>query len=177
MAKTPKQPFERRRRPGSLLFATVFLAACLVLALQIRTETQWNSTAKWSSHPALWPLISLGGMAVFASLNWIAVLVSQRSPGRWREAGAWLRSVEYVVWFMGYVQLAPLVGYLPATIVFAILLAVRAGYRSREAIGAAAAAGFAIVVVFKSFLQVRVPGSRLYEHLPDALRSFMITYF
>ena len=34
-----------------------------------------------------------------------------------------------------------------------------------------------IVLLFKSFLQVKLPGGRIYEVLPDGLRSFMLTYF
>ena len=36
---------------------------------------------------------------------------------------------------------------------------------------------FAIVVIFKAFLQVKIPGGGIYEALPSALRSFMLTYF
>jgi len=32
------------------------------------------------------------------------------------------------------------------------------------------------VVVFKSFLQVKIPGGQLYEFLPDGIRNFMLVY-
>ena len=34
-----------------------------------------------------------------------------------------------------------------------------------------------IVVIFKSFLQVMIPGGAIYEALPGGLRQFMLTYF
>ena len=40
-----------------------------------------------------------------------------------------------------------------------------------------AVGGTLVVVIFKSFLQVKVPGGKLYEYLPGAMRSFMLTYF
>ena len=35
----------------------------------------------------------------------------------------------------------------------------------------------AVVVIFKTLLQVKVPGGAIYELLPTALRSFFLTYF
>ena len=77
---------------------------------------------------------------------------------------------------MAYVVAVPYVGYLPSTIFFAVILTWRMGYRSRKMLVIAALTAVAIVVTFKSFLQVRVPGGLLYEQLPDGIRSFMLTY-
>jgi len=33
------------------------------------------------------------------------------------------------------------------------------------------------VVIFKSLLQVKVPGGAIYEFLPNVMRSFFLTYF
>ncbi len=78
---------------------------------------------------------------------------------------------------MAYVYLTPQVGYLISTIVFMLFLALRAGYRSAKLLIAAGLAGFAIVLMFKTFLSVKIPGGAVYEALPDALRSFMIVNF
>ena len=77
---------------------------------------------------------------------------------------------------MVYVWAVPIIGYLLATLLFAMLLSLRMGYRGVMQIGGAAAVGIAIVVVFKSFLGVKIPGGAIYEYLPDALRNFMIVY-
>ena len=39
---------------------------------------------------------------------------------------------------------------------------------------AAAGVGLFTVVLFKSLLQVKIPGGAVYEFLPGALRNFMI---
>ena len=97
--------------------------------------------------------------------------------GRWVEIGFWLRSIEYALWFMAYVLAVPKTGYLLATLLFAVAITMRAGYRQWRFAGAAALTGLVVVVVFKSLLQVKVPGGQLYEILPTGLRAFMLTYF
>ena len=89
----------------------------------------------------------------------------------------WVRATEYLVWFMAYVAVVPVVGYLPSTVAVTVLLAVRLGYRSATVLVSAAALGAAIVTVFKAGLSVRIPGGAIYEHLPGGLRSFMILNF
>ena len=96
--------------------------------------------------------------------------------GAGTEAIIWARSLEYLVWFMVYVWLVPIVGYLPVTLIFAPLLAFRLGYRSKQMLLLAAAMGFLIVVFFKAGLSVKIPGGMAYEYLPDAIRNFMIVY-
>ncbi|MEZ5799994.1 MAG: tripartite tricarboxylate transporter TctB family protein [Nitratireductor sp.] len=145
--KTLKQLFQRYRRPGNLFFATLFLAGSLFLVSQLSVQTQWRAGTKMSAQPALWPIISLAGMTIFAALNWISSVSSPRIPGRWEEVyGA--RSIEYVLWFMVYVAMVPLLGYLPSSIIFAVTLAVRCGYRDARMLLAAALVAVAIVLLF-----------------------------
>jgi len=37
--------------------------------------------------------------------------------------------------------------------------------------------GLSIVLIFKTFLEVKIPGGAIYEFLPNTLRSFMILNF
>lgn len=97
--------------------------------------------------------------------------------GELKEAAGWLLALEYLAWFMAYVYITPIVGYLSATLVFLLLLTLRIGYRNRRMMIAAVVVALAIVLVFKSFLGVKIPGGAVYEYLPDALRSFMIINF
>ena len=78
---------------------------------------------------------------------------------------------------MVYVWLVPIVGYLPMTLIIAPLLCYRLGYRDRKILWAAAGVGLTIVVVFKAFLDVKIPGALLYEYLPGGIRNFMILNF
>ena len=94
-----------------------------------------------------------------------------------REAKVWASVVEWAGWFLAYVLLVPIIGYLPVTVAFTLLLTWRVGYRDRIMMISAVLFAIAVVLVFKSFLQVKIPGSALYEYLPGALRSFFILNF
>jgi hypothetical protein len=167
-----------RRRPGDLLFAALFFLLGAFLLSQIGVQTTWVKKGALSSQPGFWPAVSLGGMTLFGLVYLIGAWRGRgsREDRAVAEAGEWLRSLEYAGWFMAYVLATPVVGYLLATLVFTVALALRMGYRSRTTILAAAVMGVAIVVLFKSLLQVKIPGGAVYEHLPGALRNFMILY-
>lgn len=174
---TLQQMFQRYRRPGDIVFAAAFLAFSIFLLSQLGNQTSWKNGAKLAAQPSFWPAVSLGAMTFFAALHLLGSALSPRIDGRWKEIGFWMRALEYVLWFMVYVWMVPLIGYLLATILGATLLALRAGYRTRTMLLSAAVGGFLVVVIFKSFLQVKIPGGAIYELLPTAARSFMLTYF
>jgi len=174
--QTLKQLFQRNRRPGNFFFASLFLVLSLTLLSQLGNETKWTSSGTWSSQPAVWPGIAIVGMTFFAALNWVSAFVSPKIDGRWEEVAVWLRAFEFVAWFMVYVFAVPILGYLPSTIIFFVILAVRMGYRSKKMLSISVITAVAVVVIFKSLLQVRVPGGMAYEYLPDFMRSSMLTY-
>lgn len=174
--KTFKALFQRNRRPGDIVFAWAFLAFSLFLLWNLPTQTAAPSGGKLVAQPRFWPAVSLGGMALFAALHLIGSAVSERLYGRWREVLTWARSLEFAAWFIGYALVVPFVGYLPATLVLTLILLVRLGYGSRRTLAWGALAAIAIVVLFKSFLQVKLPAGAVYEYLPDGLRQFMMLY-
>ena len=165
------------RLGGDRYFAIAIVVLSVGLLAMIGEQTQWKPRTDFLKQPAFWPGLSLIGMSVCALLYLAQSLRSKRFAS-WdrREALVWLRCLEFPLWFMAYVFLVPLVGYLPVSVIFCPLLAWRMGYTSRRSLWSAALVGAFIVVLFKSFLQVRVPGGALYEYLPDALRNFMILY-
>ena len=77
---------------------------------------------------------------------------------------------------MGYVWIVPVVGYLPTTVLFTNLLTIRMGYREKKVYIAATIMAIFIVVLFKGFLSVKIPGGQWYEYLPDGVRNFMLLY-
>lgn len=171
-----KHLLKRDRHPGDLIFAACFLLLSLFLLSRLGYETSWVGGTAWYAQPMLWPALSLAGMTAFALINVCGAVVSDRREGRGREMLLWCRSTEYACWFMLYVWIVPLLGYLPATVIFAASLAMRTGYRDRATISAAVLVGIAIVVVFKGVLEVKIPAGQVYEHLPDGLHNFMIQY-
>lgn len=175
--KTLQDMFKRYRRPGDLVFAVAFLLFSLALLSQLGEQTVWKKGTKLFAQPSFWPAVSLTSMTLFAAFHWLGSVVSPRLDGRWAEVWFWLRSLEFVAWFLIYVSLVPVLGYLLATALFAVLLGFRLGYRSLAWVAISAGSGVAIVVIFKTFLQVKVPGGLIYEYLPVTLRSIMLTYF
>jgi hypothetical protein len=161
-------------------FGVCTLAVTLILIFLLRTQTTWVDGQPLSRQPALSSIVSLFGMALFGT-GWL-INYWRHYPDWWRtsplsEFRVWLAGLEYVGWFMIYVYLVPISGYLLTTLAFCILLTLRCGYRSRRAIISAALTGLFIVLLFKTFLAVKIPAAKAYEYLPDALRNFMIIYF
>ncbi|WP_136657691.1 tripartite tricarboxylate transporter TctB family protein [Nitratireductor sp. XY-223] len=165
------------RLGGDRYFAIAILVISAGLLALIGDQTQWKAGKGLLNQPAFWPGIGLIGMTACAAL-YLAQSLAARRIAAWdrREFFVWIRCLEYPLWFMAYVFIVPVVGYLPTTVLFCPLLARRAGYRSARALLSAALMGAVIVVLFKALLQVRVPGGALYEVLPDGLRNFMILY-
>ena len=175
--KTLQALFQRYRRPGDIVFAWLVLGFSLFLLAQIFAQTAYKPNGKLFAQPRFWPAVSLLGMSGFALFHLIGSLLSERIQGRWREVLLWISSLEYAAWFILYAVLVPWAGYLPSTVLFSVLLVLRAGYRSKTALICALASALVIVVLFKTFLQVKLPAGRVYELLPDGLRQIMLTYF
>jgi len=156
---------------------TFFVA--IFLASQLGSQAKFFEGMVIEKQPGLWSAIGVFGMLFFGVLQMVQFWFhrnSLRSPGFLSEAKIWLRAAEYVLWFMAYVFLVPIVGYLPITIGFLMLMVWRLGYRSKAHYIYAVLTGILIVLVFKSFLQVKIPGGAVYEYFPAAVRSFFILY-
>lgn len=162
---------------GQLLFAVLFLAISSVLLALLGQETTWAKGTELVAQPAFWPAIGVIGMVMFTFLHLMHLPRRRFRRVDWLEGRLWLTVFEFAGWFLGYVFIVPLAGYLPTTLVFLPLLLWRMGYRDRRLIGVGIVFGLAVVLLFKSFLQVRIPGGAVYEWLPGALRSFFILNF
>lgn len=170
---------EAHHHPAEIIFGVLAFAFALFLLFQIPTQTTWVKGGSVFRQPAFWPAVSIVGMTLFGAAELWACWRRNRGADRKaiaQEALDWVRALEYVVWFLAYVWLVPLLGYLPSSIVFCTLLAWRLGYHTPRALLMAALVGVATVVVFKSFLSVRIPGGAVYEYLPSQIRNFMILY-
>lgn len=175
--KTLQTLFKRYRRPGDIVFAWIALVFAVFMLSQIMDQTAWRNGGALFAQPRFWPAVSLGGMVFFAAFHLLGSALSERIDGRWREVGTWAASLEYAGWFIVYALAVPVLGYLPSTVVFALALAVRAGYRRPATLAIAAGVAVLIVVLFKTLLKVNLPAGRLYEVLPDGIRQIMLTYF
>ncbi|MCE8009245.1 tripartite tricarboxylate transporter TctB family protein [Aestuariivita sp.] len=173
MSSEKERRFAGPRR-GQLVFALGFIAISGLLIVQIGVQTVWVDGVRLAAQPRFWPAVGLGLMVAMAGLHlwrlpWRRVTRFDRT-----EALRWLMVLEYCAWFMAYVLLVPILGYLPVTLIFVSALAWRMGYRSRGMMAISALFAISVVVIFKSLLSVRIPGGAIYEYLPGALRSFAI---
>jgi predicted ferric reductase len=176
--KTLQDLFKRYRRPGDFVIALLSLLFALFLAVNLPAQTTWVARTKLFAQPAFWPSIAVGLMVVFSALHLIGALVSERIEGRMQEVLAWFKAFEFVAWFMVYVMFVPITGYLPTTILFALLMTYRLGYRGWRWSLAATAVAVVIVVLFKGMLQVKIPSGAIYEYLPaGTFRSFVMLNF
>jgi hypothetical protein len=175
--KSDKSDTRIGQRSGQALFAIAFLLLSVLLLSQIGDQTKWVRKTKFFAQPRFWPAVGLGGMVLFGALHLLRLPQWRIERADWREGGVWLQSVEFVLWFMAYVWLVPLAGYLPVTLVFVPALLWRMGYRDRRLLWSGAGIGLITVVLFKSLLDVKIPGAALYEYLPGTLRSFFILNF
>lgn len=166
------------RRRGDVVFAIAALLFAVVMLALIGEQTKFIKRLRWTHQPAFWPVVSLGGMTVFGLLYAIGSIRDRRREGssssRVVELFLWLRAGEFAVWFMAYVFAVPILGYLASTVLFCALLTIRVGYREPGTVVTAVAAGIGIVLIFKTFLSVKIPGGAIYEVFPEAVRNFLI---
>jgi hypothetical protein len=175
--KTLQDLFKRYRRPGDLVIATLSFVFALFLASNLPFQTTWVARAKLFAQPAFWPTVAITAMVLFSGLHVVGALVSERIPGRRKEVLQWLKAVEFPIWFLAYVMLVPRLGYLPSTVLFITTLTLRLGYRGWRWMLTAVLLSVVIVVLFKGFLQVKIPAGAIYDLLPQgALRSLFLTY-
>ncbi|WP_417675321.1 tripartite tricarboxylate transporter TctB family protein [Pseudodonghicola sp.] len=163
-------------RRGQLVFALVFVALSILLLSQIGHQTVWAAKTKFFAQPRFWPAVGLGGMAVLGGLHLYHLPWKRFTSSDRVELRRWAEVLEYAVWFMAYVLLVPVIGYLLATLIFMPALTWRMGYRSRLILWSSVVFAVAVVVLFKTFLSVKIPGGMIYEYLPGALRGFFILY-
>jgi hypothetical protein len=167
--------FPESRKPGEILFVTISMVIAIALLAAIPWQTTWIPGKGLAAQPRLWPSLSLGGVVLFGLLNaWSRIRVT-RTPGRWQEAMVWLRSLEFIGWYMLYVAAISLIGYLLSTILFCTALARRVGYPGRTVV-VAGLFGLSVVLLFKAALNVKIPGGAIYEYAPEALRYFLLQY-
>lgn len=168
-----------RHHPAEIIFGVAAFLIAILLAALLPRETSWIGGLHLLKQPAFWPFVSIAGMVIFGAceLFWAW---RRRKATDGAAIGAevldWMKAVEFAAWFLAYVWLVPVLGYLPASIAFCVALTVRLGYRGRRMHVAAVLTAIATVVVFKSLLDVKIPGGAIYEYLPAGIRNFMILY-
>ena len=167
----------KTRTSGQVIFVLAGLILTLLLLSQIGSQTEWSERARnIGSQPRLWPAVALITMLSGFAVHYRLMRRRRADALDWVELRRWAEPLEYALWFLLYVLAVPRLGFLPMSIVFAVTLTYRLGYRSRAMLLTAAAFAVATVVLFKGFLGVRIPGAQIYEFLPGTLRTFFLVY-
>ncbi len=169
----------RKWNAAELFFAILLTAGAIMLLAMIGDQVKYFSSKPFFKQPGLWTSIGLIGMVLSGILYilglWISksrLSVSDQSLSA--ELWLWVKSIEYLLWFMGYVLVVPWIGYLMASMALGVLLTIRLGYRKKKFYIAVITTTIAIVVIFKSLLLVKIPGGAVYELFPDSIRNFLI---
>jgi hypothetical protein len=178
------EPFMESKGPrrGQILFALAFVGFAIFILSNLGNQTTWVAKAKLFAQPGFWPGVAGAGMVVFGLLHLRGLRRGKGLRRPWisredrAEARLWAQPLEYTAWFMVYVFAVPLIGHLPATMIFAPALTWRLGYRNPRLLWASLGFGVAVVLIFKGVLGVKIPGGAIYEYLPDGIRAFALRY-
>lgn len=184
--------FNFTRGRADVLFSLLFLAAALFLALSFIGQSGWEDRdlpqrrlGKVLKQPWVGPMMALV-ILVPAALGNLALSLRRALRDRRKhqpnrtlyEVMQWIRALEFIAYFIVYTRSIEIVGYLFATMIFAVLMTQRLGYRSWRWAGIALGASFVSVVFFRTLLQIKTPVNiGLYNQLPDALERFMKVNF
>ena len=184
--------FAFRRGRGDLVFSAIMLGVVLFLLWHFTGESGWDQrklpqkrVGKILKQPWVGPFLCMAILVPAVTINlWQSYKkrrrdIRQRIPNRIKyELGMWGRSFEFIAYFLIYTFVIGYLGYLLSTLIFAVCLTYRLGYRSRRWIGISFASAFAIVVLFRTILQIKTPVNIwLYNQLPMGLENFMKVYF
>jgi len=184
--------FEFKRVTGDLTLSIIFLVLVSFLLISFNTESGWDGrelsqkrVGKILKQQWVGPLICMVVLVpatiynLYQSIIQLNINKRLKMPSRTKyELFQWLKSLEFIVYFLIYTNIITIFGYLISTVIFAIFLTTRLGYRSLKWILRSAIAAFIIVIIFRSILQIKTPVNIwLYKYLPDNFEVFMKIYF
>lgn len=183
-AEAARNPFVSSPRPGDFLFAVACFALALFLLGALPFQTRWFDRVDLPLQPRFWPALVLAVLALFSALHLLQSWRDRRRPEHLDpslvpagELLHWVRPAEYALYFIIYAASIPWLGYLVSTMLFMPLLGLRTGIRSPGGLTLLTALGAALVLAFKTGLEVRMPAGALYELFPPDVRNFLIRNF
>lgn len=184
--------FAFKRGRGDLVFSVIMLVLVLFLLWHFTGESGWDQrklpqkrVGKILKQPWVGPFLCMAILVPAVLVNlWQSYQkrrrdIRQRIPNRIKyELGMWFRSFEFIGYFLTYTFVIAYLGYLLSTLIFAVFLTYRLGYRSPRWIGISLASALAIVILFRSIMQIKTPVNIwLYNQLPAGIENFMKVYF
>ena len=165
---------------AELAFSVAAFLFAVFLWANLGSELKTVKGASAVQQPGFWSQLAIYGMLGFGTLN-LAICArrnvsSDRGAAMGTELLLWLRSAEFVGWFLVYVLMVPRLGYLPSTLVFCAALTLRLGYFRARHLWSSVAVSVVVVLFFRGFLQVKIPAGAAYDLLPAPLRNLFLIY-
>ena len=184
--------FEFKRTKGDLALSFIFLLVVMFLLIHFNHESGWYDRnldhkrfGKILKQQWVGPLICICILLPSACINFYQSFKISIQKKKLRiknltfyEISEWIKSLEFIFYFLAYTFLISILGYLFSTLIFAVFLTYRLGYRTYRWVCVSLFSAFCIVVVFRTILQIKTPiNIWLYDQFPETLEIFMKIYF
>jgi len=184
--------FEFKRITGDLTLSIIFLLFVVFLLIYFNSESGWSArdlnqkrVGKILKQQWVGPLMCMAILLPATILNILEAFKAYKKSKRlllpnkiMYEMTQWIRSLEFILYFLVYTFSITVLGYLISTLIFAVFLTYRLGYRTKKWIFISLFSSFIVVLIFRTILQIKTPVNIwLYKFLPENLEVFMKIYF
>ena len=184
--------FEFKRITGDLTLSIIFLLFVVFLLIYFNSESGWSArdlnqkrVGKILKQQWVGPLMCMAILLPATILNILEAFKAYKKSKRlllpnkiMYEMTQWIRSLEFILYFLVYTFSITVLGYLISTLIFAVFLTYRLGYRTKKWIFISLFSSFVVVLIFRTILQIKTPVNIwLYKFFPENLEVFMKIYF
>ena len=184
--------FEFKRITGDLTLSIIFLFFVGFLLVHFNSESGWNGrdldqkrVGKILKQQWVGPLMCMAILIPATFFNILEAFKAYKKSKRLLipnktlyEMIQWIRSLEFILYFLVYTFSISILGYLISTLVFAVFLTYRLGYRTKKWVLISLFSSFIVVLIFRTILQIKTPiNIWLYQYFPENIEVFMKIYF
>ena len=199
LSKIPKERkfkvenlFEFKRITGDLTLSIIFLFFVGFLLVHFNSESGWNGreldqkrVGKILKQQWVGPLMCMAILIPATFFNILEAFKAYKKSKRLLipnitlyEMIQWIRSLEFILYFLVYTFSISILGYLISTLIFAVFLTYRLGYRTKKWVLISLFSSFIVVLIFRTILQIKTPiNIWLYQYFPENIEVFMKIYF
>ena len=184
--------FEFKRITGDLTLSIIFLFFVGFLLVHFNSESGWNGrdldqkrVGKILKQQWVGPLMCMAILIPATFFNILEAFKAYKKSKRllipnktFYEMIQWIRSLEFILYFLVYTFSISILGYLISTLIFAVFLTYRLGYRTKNWVLISLFSSFIVVLIFRTILQIKTPiNIWLYQYFPENIEVFMKIYF
>lgn len=184
--------FEFKRITGDLTLSIIFLFFVGFLLVHFNSESGWNGrdldqkrVGKILKQQWVGPLMCMAILIPATFFNILEAFKAYKKSKRLLipnktlyEMIQWIRSLEFILYFLVYTFSISILGYLISTLIFAVFLTYRLGYRTKNWVLISLFSSFIVVLIFRTILQIKTPiNIWLYQYFPENIEVFMKIYF